>query len=124
VGSTGAAGQRTGQRPRPIKARAGPVKTNKMFASLLRKKRCLVPCDGYYEWKVTASGKQPYLICMKSGTPFFLTSLYDIWHEGAPDQLATFTTITCPQNESLAHIHDRMPVIVKPYDYERQSQLG
>lgn len=105
--------------PRPINARAETVATNKLFAPLLRKKRCLVPVDGYYEWKALPSGKQPYLIRMKNGQPFFLAGLYDIWREGAPDQLASFTTLTCPPNEGLSHIHDRMPVIVKPSDYER-----
>lgn len=105
--------------PLPINARSETVATNKLFAPLLRTKRCLVPCDGYYEWKATAAGKQPYLIRMKSGAPFFFAGLYDIWHEEKPDQLATFTTMTCPPSEALAHIHDRMPVIVKSKDYER-----
>lgn len=111
--------EETNKGPRPINARAETVATNKLFAPLLRKKRCLVPCDAYYEWKVLPTGKQPYLIRMKSGEPFFIAGVYDIWHEGQPDQLATFSTITCPPNEALGHIHERMPVIVKPADYER-----
>lgn len=105
--------------PRPINARAETVATNRLFAPLLKSKRCLVPCDGYYEWKTTPSGKQPYFIRLKSGEPFFMAGLYDVWHEGKTDALATFTTITCRPNETLADIHDRMPVIVKPADYTR-----
>jgi len=105
--------------PRPTNARAETVATNRLFAPLLKTKRCLVPCDGYYEWKATPAGKQPYYIRLKSGEPFFMAGLYDIWHEGKPDELATFTAITCRPNDALAQIHDRMPVIVKPTDYER-----
>ena len=86
--------------PRPINARAETVATNKLFAPLLRTKRCLVPCDGYYEWKTVPTGKQPYLIHMKSNAPFFFAGMYDLWHEGKPDQLATFTTITCVPNDA------------------------
>lgn len=108
-----------GDGPRPINARKETVATSKLFGPLFRRKRCLVPCDGFYEWKQTASGKQPHLIRMKSGEPFFFAGLYEIWHEGKPDELATFTIITGEPNELVAPIHNRMPAIVKPADYER-----
>lgn len=107
------------QGPHPINARAESVGTSKLFAPLLRKKRCLVPCDGFYEWKQTPSGKQPYLIRLKSGEPFFFAGLYDIWHDDQPDRLPTFTIITCEPNEVTSQIHNRMPVIAKPEDYAR-----
>jgi len=105
--------------PHPINARADTVATSKLFAPLLKKRRCLVPCDGFYEWQQSPSGKQPYVIRMKTNEPFFFAGLYDIWHEGEPDALATFTIITGEPNELVAPIHTRMPVIVKPADYER-----
>jgi putative SOS response-associated peptidase YedK len=105
--------------PRPINARVETVATSKLFGPLMRRKRCLVPCDGFYEWKQAPSGKQPHMIRMKSGEPFFFAGLYEIWHEGKPDELATFTIITSEANELVAAIHNRMPVIVKPADYER-----
>jgi len=107
------------QKLRPINARAETVATSKLFAPLMRKRRCLVPCDGFYEWKQSPSGKQPYVIRMKSGEPFFFAGLYDIWHEGEADALATFTIITGEPNELVAPIHSRMPIIVKSEDYER-----
>lgn len=107
------------QGPRPINARKETVATSKLFAPLMRRRRCLVPCDGFYEWQQTPAGKQPYVIRMKSGEPFFFAGLYEIWHESEPDQLATFTIITGEPNELVAPIHTRMPVIVKPVDYER-----
>lgn len=105
--------------PRPINARKETVATSKLFGRLMRHKRCLVPCDGFYEWEKTATGKRPHMIRMKSGEPFFFAGLYEIWHEGKPDELATFTIITGEANELVAPIHNRMPVIVKPADYER-----
>lgn len=105
--------------PRPINARQETAATSKLFGPLMRRKRCLVPCDGFYEWQQAPGGKQPHLIRMKSGEPFFFAGLYDIWHEGGPDELATFAIITGAANERVAPIHDRMPVIVKPADYGR-----
>lgn len=107
------------QGPQPINARVETVANSKLFGPLLKRKRCLVPCDGFYEWKKTASGKQPHMIRMKSGEPFFFAGLYEIWHESQQDELATFTIITGEANGLVAPIHDRMPVIVKPADYER-----
>lgn len=104
---------------RPINARAETVATSKLFAPLMKRRRCLVPCDGFYEWQQTPSGKQPFLIRLASDTPFFFAGLYDIWHEGESDQFATFTIITCEPNELAARIHNRMPVIAKPADYRR-----
>jgi putative SOS response-associated peptidase YedK len=104
---------------RPINARSETVATSKLFAPLLKRRRCLVPCDGFYEWKATSDGKQPFVIRLASGEPFFFAGLYDIWHEGDPDQLATFTIITCEPNAIAADIHNRMPVIAQPADYAR-----
>jgi putative SOS response-associated peptidase YedK len=69
------------QGPRPINARMETVATSKLFAPLMRKRRCLVPCDGFYEWQQSPAGKQPYVIRMKIDEPFFFAGLYDIWHE-------------------------------------------
>ncbi len=108
-----------GEGPRPINARAETVATNKLFAPLLRKRRCLVPCDGFYEWQQTPAGKQPWLIRLQSGEPFFFAGLYEIWREGEADELATFTIITGEANTLIAPIHNRMPMIIKPSDYAR-----
>src|SRR5665647_3325063 len=56
---------------------------------------------------------------MKNNAPFFFAGLYEIWHEGGPDELATFTIVTGPANEIMAPIHERMPVIVRPSAYPR-----
>lgn len=109
---------------RPINARAETVATSRLFSPLMRRKRCLVPCDGFYEWKATPTGKQPYLIRLASGEPFFFAGLYDVWHEDEPDQLATYTIITCEPNAVAATVHNRMPVIAQPTDYARWLDPG
>lgn len=113
-----------GQGMRPVNARAETVATSKLFAPLMRRRRCLVPCDGFYEWQQTPAGKQPFMIRLKSDAPFFFAGLYDIWHEGEPDQLATFTIITGEPNALVAPIHNRMPVIPRPADYRRWLDPG
>lgn len=106
----------------PAQARCESIKTNGMFRGAYRSRRCLVPIDGYFEWKATKSGKQPYALAMADGKPFCLAG---IW-ESRPDPILrpgtepkTFAIVTCPPNELVASIHDRMPVILHEKDYAR-----
>lgn len=106
----------------PAQARCESIKTNGMFRGAYRSRRCLVPIDGYFEWKATKSGKQPYALAMADGKPFCLAG---IW-ESRPDPVLrpgtepkTFAIVTCPPNELVASIHDRMPVILHEKDYAR-----
>ncbi len=103
---------------RMINARAETVATKPSFRSALRRRRCLVPTDGYFEWKKTPHGKQPYYIRLQAETPFAMAGLWEHWHAGQSDALQTFTVITTESNEATADIHDRMPVILAPEDYE------
>jgi putative SOS response-associated peptidase YedK len=97
---------------RPINARAETVADKPMFRELLRRRRCAVPIDGYYEWRSTPSGKTPYWFRMKSAEPFFLAGLWDCWHEGRPDAVASYILMTTAPNELAARVHDRMPVLL------------
>ena len=101
-----------------INARSETVATKPAFRSSLRRRRCLVPANGFYEWRRTPGGKQPYLIGMKGGAPFAFAGLWDRWvpHEGAP--LESFTILTTRPNELTAKLHDRMPVILPPPRHE------
>ncbi len=105
--------------PRPINAKAETASTAPMFRKLIRERRCLVPADWFYEWKVTSAGKIPYCIRTASGEPFFFAGLWDIWHPRQEDALRSFTILTTEPNELTARIHNRMPVIVRPEDYAR-----
>lgn len=99
-------------RYRMINARADTVATKPAFRSSFRRRRCLVPADGYYEWKRSGKRKQPYFIHMRDESPFFLAGLWDRWDKGEEGPLESFTIVTTEANEISAKVHDRMPVIV------------
>jgi putative SOS response-associated peptidase YedK len=110
-------------RPPPINAKAETVQTNGMFKAAYNSRRCLVPINGFFEWKdiySTGKNKQPYAIAMKSGEPFALAGIWSSRRNldtGLEEK--TFAIVTCAPNEKMAQIHDRMPVILHPEDYER-----
>lgn len=87
-----------------------------MFKRLLRAQRCLVPADGYYEWKQTPFDKIPHWIRMADESPFFFAGLWNRWHEGDADGIPSFTILTTEANQLIAPIHNRMPVIVRKED--------
>jgi putative SOS response-associated peptidase YedK len=101
-----------------INARAETVATAPAFRDAFKRQRCLVPASGFYEWKkLEGGGKQPYLIQMRDGAPFSFAGLWDRWSKGeAP--IETFAIITGEPNSLVADIHDRMPVILDPADYD------
>src|SRR5262245_19180253 len=73
-----------------------------------------------YEWKATKNGKQPYAIAMKDRSPFGIAALWENWKDPANGEwVRTFAILTTPANELVAAIHDRMPAIIRPADYER-----
>jgi putative SOS response-associated peptidase YedK len=101
-----------------INARADTVAAKPSFRAAFRQRRCLVPADGFYEWKAGAPGtpKQPYLIARADGATFAFAGLWELWqHE--KEKLYTFTIVTTDANAALAPIHHRMPVILDPGDY-------
>jgi putative SOS response-associated peptidase YedK len=95
-----------------INARAETVMQKPSFKNAVVKRRCLIPADGFYEWRKTENKKVPYLFALKSGLPFAFAGLYEKWM--APDHkpVETCTIITTAANEIVQPIHDRMPVIV------------
>jgi putative SOS response-associated peptidase YedK len=109
---------------RPINARAETVAGKPMFRELLRRRRCAVPIDGYYEWRSTPSGKTPYWFRMKSAAPFFLAGLWDCWHEGQPDAVASYILMTIEPNALAAKVHHRMPVLLDARDVARWLDPG
>jgi putative SOS response-associated peptidase YedK len=85
-----------------------------------------VPADAFYEWqKIDAKTKQPFAIGMKDGSPYAFAGLWERWRDGDADQvLETFTIITTDPNELLEPLHNRMPVILEPKDYDRWLAPG
>ncbi len=100
---------------RMINARAETLPEKPAFRNALRRRRCLIPADGFYEWRKEPDGtKTPMYIQMKSGEPFAFAGLWEEWHDqsGAGSQVRSCTVITTTPNELMAPLHDRMPVIV------------
>ena len=99
-----------------INARAETVATAPSFRAAFKKRRCLIPATGFYEWKKHDDGsKEPYLIGMRDGVPFAFASLWERWDKGeAP--IETCTIITGEPNSLLAELHNGMPVILEPED--------
>jgi len=100
-----------------INARMETVDTAPSFRSAFKKRRCLIPADGFYEWRKTGGPKLPYSIGMKDDRPFVFAGLWEGWKAPSSDDwLRTCTIITTESNELLAQIHNRMPVIL-PEEY-------
>jgi putative SOS response-associated peptidase YedK len=107
---------------KPINAKAETVVTLPSFRGAYAHRRCLLPVDYFFEWRAIkgAKTKQPHAIAMKSGAPFALAAIWENWRRpGTEEWLRTFAVITCPANELVEQIHDRMPVIVPPEAYDR-----
>jgi putative SOS response-associated peptidase YedK len=93
-----------------------------MFRDDYRKRRCILPIDAFFEWKAVLGTKvkQPFAIAMADRSPFGLAGLWENWKDPATGEwLRSFAVITTNANELVSEIHDRMPVILRPEDYER-----
>jgi len=114
-------------------ARAETIDEKPSFRQPFRRRRCLLPVDGYYEWESRPSGKQPVYYSMRDGDLFCLAGLWETWTtpeqtdepelpglgQAQAETLCTFTVITTTPNRLAKRVHDRMPVIVHPADYDR-----
>jgi putative SOS response-associated peptidase YedK len=104
---------------RLINARAEGLADKPAFRAAFRRRRCLVPADGFFEWRALAGRrKQPYYVRLAAGEPFAMAGLWEQWRPQQGDTIATFTIVTTAANEALRPVHDRMPVIVAPADYD------
>jgi len=107
---------------KPINAKAESVRELPTFRDAYLKRRCIVPVDGFFEWKAIKGQKvkQPYAIAMKDGAPFGLAGLWENWKAPVSGEwIRTFAIITTDANELVADIHDRMPVVLSRDDYAR-----
>jgi len=100
-----------------INARSETVATAPSFRDALKQRRCLVPADGFIEWRAEGKVKQPYLFEMKDGAVFAFAGLWEQWTSPEGEAVESFTIITGPPNELTATIHDRMPVILPADQY-------
>jgi putative SOS response-associated peptidase YedK len=97
---------------RMINARAETLAEKPAFRSLIAKKRCVVPINGYYEWKKTGDGKTPYYIHSVDSAIMLAAGLHSSWLSPDEERFDTYTIITCEPSADVAQVHDRMPVIL------------
>jgi putative SOS response-associated peptidase YedK len=102
-----------------VNARVETIDTAPSFREAFKKRRCLIPADGFYEWQKVVGGKIPFSIGMKDNAPFVFAGLWEGWKDPATQVwLRTCTIITGEPNELVAQIHSRMPVILAEEHHE------
>lgn len=103
---------------RMFNARAETLTASPAFRDALRRKRCLVPVESFYEWRREGAIRQPYAIARSDGRPIVLAGLWSGWRDPATDTVRrTFTIVTTRPNRTMAEIHDRMPVVLDDADW-------
>jgi len=106
---------------RMINARVETVTSKPAFRAALKQRRCLIPANGFYEWKGKAGSKQPYYFHLPSGDPFAFAGLYELWEDKeAPPGAGPYkscTIITTDASDAVKDVHSRMPLILKPEAY-------
>lgn len=105
--------------PPLINARAETVASKPSFRDAYRKRRCIVPADGWYEWQREGKAKQPWYYASLGGEPFAFAGLWERWKDAATGESSeSCTIITVAANSLAVNVHDRMPAILKPEDME------
>ena len=99
---------------RLINARAETLAQRPAFRAALERQRCVVPADGFYEWRRRGRARQPFHLRGRDGATLALAGLWDVWQAPDGGRLASCTIVTVPANEVVAAIHDRMPAILSP----------
>jgi putative SOS response-associated peptidase YedK len=102
-----------------INARAETVLEKPAFQNAMKRRRCLIPADGYYEWRASGARKRPHFIHRRDGAPIGLAGLAETWIGPNGEELDTVAIVTAPASADLAVLHDRVPVTIAPEDFER-----
>ena len=103
---------------RLINARAETLHEKSSFKHAYRRRRCLIPADGFYEWSKRGDSKTPMFIHMKDGELFAFAGLWERWNSPEGDEIRTCTIITTEPNDLVKSLHNRMPVILREEDYD------
>lgn len=108
-----------------INARAETLSAKPAYRTAFREHRCLIVADGFYEWRKTPDGKQPYFVHLRSGEPMGFAGLWDHWEaKDGSQHINSATIITTDANSLVAQIHDRMPAIILPGVINRWLDLS
>src|SRR5882672_10143204 len=105
-------------------ARAETVMEKPAFKNAMKRRRCLIPADGYYEWRVFEKRKRPHFIHRRDGGPIGLAGLAETWIGPNGEELDTVAIVTAPASTDLAVLHHRVPVTIAPGDFERWLDCG
>ena len=105
-----------------INARSETLAHKPSFRTAFKKRRCLIVADGFYEWKHAGRRKEPFYVQLENGTVFGFAGLWESWKSPDGNIVESCTVITTSANELIRKIHDRMPVILPPEDYETWLQ--
>jgi putative SOS response-associated peptidase YedK len=101
-----------------INARGETAAEKPAFRAAMKRRRCLIPADGFYEWQAVGGRKQPFYVRAKSGAPFAFAGLWEAWTGPNGEELETAAIVTTRANRTLSPIHDRMPVVVPPEAFD------
>jgi len=104
---------------RLINARSETVREKPSFRNAFRRRRCLIPASGFYEWRRNERGKQPFYVRMRDGRVFAFAGVWDRWESPEGGVIESCAILTTAANATIAPIHDRMPVILRP---EREAE--
>jgi putative SOS response-associated peptidase YedK len=101
-----------------INARGESAAEKPAFRAAMKRRRCLIPADGFYEWQAAGDRKRPFYVHAKSGAPLALAGLWETWTGPNGEELETAAIVTTTANRTLKPIHERMPVIVPPEGFD------
>jgi putative SOS response-associated peptidase YedK len=102
-----------------INARGETVLEKPAFKNAIKRRRCLIPADGYYEWQASGTRKRPYFIHRRDGAPMGFAALAETWIGPNGEELDTVAIVTAAAGADLAVLHHRVPVTIAPSDFER-----
>lgn len=107
-----------------INARAETVLEKPAFRNAIRRRRCLVPADGYYEWQSVGGRKQPYFIHRADGRPLGFAAIAETWTGPNGEEMDTVAIVTTAASEAMSGLHSRVPVTIAPQDFARWLDSG
>ena len=109
---------------RMINARSETVAEKPAFRAAFKRRRCLVVADGFYEWRKQKGPSQPFFIHLRDGRPFAFAGLWEHWEGAEGSVVESCTLLTTSPNELISPVHNRMPVILHPADYDLWLDTG
>jgi putative SOS response-associated peptidase YedK len=104
--------------PTLINARSEEVLAKPSFRNAMRYRRCLIPADGFYEWTGPKGKRRPFLLRPRQGQLIAFAGLYERWRDKDGSEIDTVVILTCPASRTVSPLHDRMPVVLTPEQFE------